>query len=99
MNSGTDVPEAACSLARYLRDKPNASDMADGIRRWWLPDPDAVTEDELCEALTWMQQHGLIEGTKAADGRVRFRRIGDDALFDALLQSPACRGCGPATQA
>jgi len=46
-----------------------------------------------------MQQHGLIEGTTAADGRVRFRRIGDDALFDALLQSPACRGCGPATQA
>lgn len=85
MNSGTHVPAAARDLARYLREHPNASDMADGIRRWWFSEPDVVTKDELDEALNWMQLHGLIERTLAADGRLRYRRVCSDAQLDLLL--------------
>jgi hypothetical protein len=92
MNSGTDVPAAARDLARYLREHPNASDMADGIRRWWFSESDAVTENELDEALNWMQQQGLIEAELAADGRLRYRRICSDQQLDLLLQPPARPG-------
>lgn len=85
MDSGTDVPAAARELARYLRMHPNACDMADGIRRWWFTEPDVVTEDELDEALNWMQLQGLIEEVRAADGRIRFRRICSDTQLDLLL--------------
>lgn len=85
MDSGTDVPAAARDLARYLREHPNASDMADGIRRWWFTEPEVVTEDELDEALSWMQLQGLIEGTLAADGRLRYCRVCSDAQLDLLL--------------
>jgi hypothetical protein len=91
MDSGTDVPAAARDLARYLRDHPNASDMADGIRRWWFTEPDVVTEDELDEALNWMQLQGLIEGTLAADGRLRYRRVCSDAQLDLVLSGQSWR--------
>ena len=91
MDSADDVPAAARALASYLRVHPNASDMAEGIRRWWLPEPELVTEDELDEALNWMQLQGLIEAVVAADGRVRFRRICSDTQLGALLPPPTTR--------
>ena len=78
------------TLARYLRDNPRASDSAEGIRRWWLADGSAVTEEELDKALNWMTQHKLIVETVAADGRIRFRRLATDAQLDAVT----CRGNG-----
>ena len=85
----TDAPEshaAIRALAQYLRDHPHASDSAEGIRRWWLPEGLSVTLDELEKALTWMKQQGLIDDTQAADGRVRFRRIASDDQLDALVR-------------
>jgi hypothetical protein len=84
MNSAPASQAAARALARYLRANPHASDSEGGIRRWWLPLDLAITADELHEALTWMKQQGLIAETHAADGRVRFWRIGTDAQLDAV---------------
>lgn len=85
----TDAPEshaAIRALAQHLRDHPHASDSAEGIRRWWLPEGLSVTSEELEKALTWMKQQGLIDDTQAADGRVRFRRIASDEQLDAIVR-------------
>lgn len=86
MNDAPEPHAAIRALAQYLRDHPRASDSAEGIRRWWLPLGLSVTSDELEKALTWMKQQGLIDDTRGADGRVRYRRIAGDAQLDALLR-------------
>ena len=86
MDDAPEVHAAIRALARYLRDHPNASDSAEGMRRWWLPDGLTVTADELEKALTWMKQHGLIDDTVAADGQVRFRRCASDGQLDAVAR-------------
>lgn len=89
MQSGADAPIAASALAGYLRHNPDASDTAEGIRRWWFSEPDAVTTEELEDALNCLQMQGLIEGAVAADGRLRYRRIGTDAQLDAFASAAA----------
>lgn len=85
MDNAPESHAAIRALAQYLRDRPRASDSADGIRRWWLEGL-VVTADELEKALTWMKQHGLIADTQAADGRVRYHRIATDAQLDAVVR-------------
>ncbi len=72
-------------LCRYLRDHPHACDTPTAIARWWLG-PDVVQQSALLEeALRSLQQRGLIEPQRAADGRVRYRRTDTSALWDAKL--------------
>ncbi len=87
MDNVPDLHTLVRNLARYLRDNPNASDSAEGIRRWWFADGVVVTADELDKALRWMRQRGLIEETVAADGRVRYRRSCSDAQLDAVARA------------
>jgi hypothetical protein len=74
------------TLASYLYANPNASNSADGIRRWWLDEGFVVTADDLEKALAWMKRHGLIDETVAADGRVRFRRSSSDAQLESAIR-------------
>jgi len=61
-------------LVAYLRDHPRAADGAEGIAVWWLGDYSLAHSEQLSAALSWMQQHRLIEQIRAVDGRVRYRR-------------------------
>ena len=80
-------------LVQYLRDHPRAADGAQGIAVWWLSDYTLAHTTQLSAALTWMQQHRLIETVKAADGRVRYRRpltVSDiEQALHAALQGEA----------
>jgi hypothetical protein len=81
-NPGTvDVVRA---LARYLRANPLACDSLEGIGRWWLA-AHPVTPEELMRALGWMKEQGLVEELVAADGRLRYRRLGSEAMLDAAI--------------
>ena len=62
-------------LAAYLRDNPLACDTQEGIARWWLEPGTAVDGPALSRALERLQRDGLIESLRAADGRVRYRRV------------------------
>lgn len=87
MDDPPDLHTLVRTLARYLRDNPNASDSAEGIRRWWFADGYVVTADDLAKALDWMKRSGLIAETVAADGRVRFRRGCGEAQLDAAARA------------
>ena len=76
--------DVVCALARYLRANPLACDSLDGISRWWLA-AHPVTPEELVEALSWMKEQGLVEELEAADGRLRYRRRGPEAMFQAMI--------------
>ena len=43
------------------------------------------TQEELVQALSWMEEQGLVEELEAADGRLRYRRRGPDAMFQAMI--------------
>jgi len=62
-------------LTAYLRDNPLACDTQEGIARWWLAPGAVVDNQQLSLALERMRQRGEIEQLRAADGRVRYRRI------------------------
>ena len=72
-------------LASYVDANPLACDTPPGIARWWLQ----VDFDEASvqQALDWMTVHGLMERLVAADGRLRYRRIGSAESFASALAS------------
>ena len=70
-------------LASYVDANPRACDTALGIARWWLQCDDAAPVQK---ALHWMTAHGLMEELPAADGRLRYRRIGTPEQFASALQ-------------
>jgi hypothetical protein len=84
MKSDPQVVAVVESLACYLRANPLASDTAEGICRWWL-DRNLGSMKEVMQALEVMQHEHLIEPVVAADGRLRYRRVGTDAQFDRLI--------------
>jgi hypothetical protein len=84
MNGDPQVVAVVEALACYLRANPLASDTAEGICRWWL-DRDLGRMKEVMRALELMEQEHLIEAVVAADGRLRYRRVGTDAQFDRLI--------------
>lgn len=73
------------ALARHLRANPHASDTAEGIRLWWLDPEVEITMEQLQAAIGWLRDQGITEELRAADGRLRYRRIADDARLDGLL--------------
>ena len=76
-------------LCRYLRENPMACDTPDGIARWWLATASGETPvrgDSLQRALDWLETRGLVERLRAADGRVRYRRVPGDVDFDVRVR-------------
>lgn len=86
MAEGTDPKATARALARYLRSNPHASDTAEGIRLWWLDPGVEITMEQLQSVIDWLQQRGIVEELRAADGRRRYRRIANDVQLDAVLR-------------
>lgn len=78
------VSHVACRLARYLRANPLAGDTKEGIAQWWLGFA-SVPVDVVERALALLQEAGVLETVRAADGRVRYRRVSADAEGDARL--------------
>lgn len=87
MDDNNAASACVSSLADYLRANPLACDTAEGIRRWWFGTEHEVAMNELQDALEWMKRCGAIEEIVAADGRRRYRRLGDDAQLAALSQA------------
>jgi hypothetical protein len=85
MAEGTDPKATVRALARYLRSNPHASDTAEGIRLWWLDPGVEITMEQLQSVIDWLQQRGIVEELRAADGRRRYRRIASDAQLDGVL--------------
>jgi hypothetical protein len=83
--SEDEVTAAVRVLASYLRANPLACDSALGIARWWFKPENVVSMDVLVRALEWLERRGAVEQSVAADGRVRYRRRGDDAVLDLAL--------------
>jgi hypothetical protein len=88
MRNSPLMMDVVCALAQYLRANPLACDSLDGIGRWWLAGHDLAPED-LMQALAWMLEQGLVEELVAADGRLRYRRLGQDAQLDAVVDAHA----------
>ncbi|RZI83932.1 MAG: hypothetical protein EOP38_10895 [Rubrivivax sp.] len=84
MNSSASVTRLLGVLSRYLRQNPLASDTLEGIAQWWLKNDDVALSD-LASALKQLAQAGVIEATTAADGQVRYRRVGLNAQVDEKL--------------
>ena len=84
MRNNPGIFDVVCALALYLRANPLACDSLEGISRWWLASQ-VVTPDELEQALGWMRERGLIEELVAADGRLRYRRCGREAMLQAAI--------------
>jgi hypothetical protein len=78
------APDLVPELARYLRTNPLATDTKEGITQWWLGLQTSCVESvEL--ALGALERAGLIVAVRAADGRVRYRRVSPDREIDERL--------------
>lgn len=84
MNATDPVDEIVRALSCYLRLNPLASDTLQGITQWWLSSH-GFSQADLARALERMEQAGVVDATRAADGQVRFRRAGLNAAVDAQL--------------
>ena len=71
-------------LARYMRANPLACDTLEGIAQWWLGAA-GVPPTQLARALDRMERDGVVAKLRAADGQLRFRRTGLNAVVDARL--------------
>lgn len=70
-----DSAEERCVLQRllsYWQARPQAADTVEGIQRWWL-DEAVVSRTVLARVLDSLVRRGVVDGVKAADGRVRYR--------------------------
>lgn len=84
MRNSPATTDVVCALALYLRANPLACDSLEGIRRWWLA-AHAIAREQLEEALDLMMEQGIVEQIMAADGRLRYRRCGNDTLLQATI--------------
>jgi len=77
----------AKALVTYLITRPGACDTADGIVHWWFDTEHYVSPTELQTTLDHLVEHGLVEASTAADGRVRYRRRAELGALRAYLES------------
>jgi hypothetical protein len=85
-----DVTLTVQHLSRYLRNHPEACDTSEGIARWWVDaDPPLLPLTVVEAALGWMSACGVVESSRAVDGRVRYRRVADAQGIDAKLEAMA----------
>jgi len=80
-----DVTAVVVCLARYLSAHPNACDSASGIAGWWLPSGNEVPMEVLMRALERLTLQGVLVAATGADGRVRYRRSGDDQVLERAI--------------
>ena len=85
----TDVMTIVQHLSRYLQNHPEACDTPEGIARWWWIDADPPPLAVVEAALGWMAACGVIESSRAADGRTRYRRASDAGDLAAKLGAMA----------
>lgn len=92
MNGPRQVDELTRTLSRHLRISPLACDTLEGIAQWW--GADAVGDrQQLALALQRLEGAGVLQQVHAADGRVRYRRVGLTAVVDARLDRLIAGGC------
>ncbi len=82
------------ALVRYLIANPHACDTAEGIARWWLAGR-PLSLDALRGTLGRLAHEGVLEELRAADGRLRYRRLATDDRLHALVADKAGMGSGP----
>ena len=74
------VEQAAAAIRDYLRERPDASDTAEGIAHWWVHPMTGETDPQIVmAALAVLEQRGEIEP----------RQLGRRFLYQA---GPALRG-------
>ncbi|MFS8979341.1 hypothetical protein PO002_33490 [Cupriavidus necator] len=86
MAEGIDPKVTVRVLARYLHSNAHESDTAEGIRLWWLDLGVEIAMEQPQTAIDWLQEHGIVEELRAADGGRRYRRSATDAQLDELLR-------------
>lgn len=78
-------PAVIRQLLVYADANPEASDSAQGIARWWLKPAEAVDMLVVIEALEFLAAQGVFVEVSGPDGRLRWRRVGSDALLREVL--------------
>jgi hypothetical protein len=89
MDGASDLHTIVRALAEVWLARPQASDTAEGIGRWWFDREGIVTNKELVNALEWMVRHELIAEVDAVDGRCRYCRAASDDQFIAVIVGTA----------
>jgi Fe2+ or Zn2+ uptake regulation protein len=75
MDDEDSVQLLAHEISRYLADRPDAVDTAEGILRWWLPQRGVeTTVDTLRRALDALVEARVIERRELPDGRSVYGR-------------------------
>ncbi len=92
-NSKRHVGAMVGGLVAYLRANPAACDGVDGIARWWFNPENDVDPEALDMALQYLLNLGVMETLTIGD-RTCYRRVGDNAAFDAAEQAVRQQGNG-----
>lgn len=76
MEDEDSIRRLACEISRYLEERPDAVDTAEGILRWWLaPRGVETTREILRRALDTLVDARVIERRELPDGRSVFGRL------------------------
>jgi Fe2+ or Zn2+ uptake regulation protein len=76
MHEEDSIHLLAQEISRYLAERPDAVDTAEGILRWWLsPRGVETTPQTLGRALDALVDAGVIERRELPDGRSVYGRV------------------------
>lgn len=70
-----EIVEIAEAIRRYLQERPNAAETAEGVARWWLARQRRDDTVSLAQqALNYLEQRGHVVKFYLAGGKVMYRR-------------------------